>query len=82
MKLTCCCGAVVEISLERMAGMKAMVDATPGWNFAWDISNGLSPVWLCGACAGKARELLEGLRSVFAGIDLRNINFTPVLRER
>lgn len=72
------CEAKIDVECDGPATQIAEVSAV-GWGFIWDISNGLSTVWICGTCADTvARHANEILKVT----KVEDTHFGQLLRPR
>lgn len=76
MKLKCTCGTEsCEFAKEIRTHIKSVSDLT-GFGFIWDISNGLSNIWLCPVCTEKVYAAWNSIIKI-AGTDYISI---PILK--
>jgi len=68
-KITCkCCGFIKEIEIITMQDVK-----DSGFDFIWDISDGLTPVYFCKECSSKIINYVHAIEDM-VGIRIDYIN--------
>lgn len=77
MKKRCTCGTEsCEIPAD-VGGSLAKIAEASGFEFVWNVSNGLDAIWLCQPCMKLVRDAWEVITRV-AGTD--NVNLACVKR--